>query len=132
MNLEFTAPQMYQNTSTHGVILTDCLLDTNKSHIESKLPESSPCTGRVKIKGIRMRQSYTLGGICEREKIPSPWEPLRQLGDQLGRRGFRGLAESQQLAWSRQNRLRPALMVLATASPSLRELHLRVCTVARW
>lgn len=53
--------EQIKNTSTRGVILTDCLLDTNKSHIESKLPESSPCTGRVKIKGIRMRQSYTPG-----------------------------------------------------------------------
>ena len=59
---ELTSPhEQIKNTSTRGVILTDCLLDTNKSHIESKLPESSPCTGRVKIKGIRMRQSYTPG-----------------------------------------------------------------------
>ena len=121
--MEFTSShKCIKNTSTCGVILTDYLLDTSKLHIQPKLQERSPCTGRVKKKESEWGRAVPLGGICEREKIPSPWEPPSPTGRSAGQKGrFRGSAESQQLAWSRQNRLRPALIPgNLTAYPSLR------------
>ena len=109
-DLEFTSShKCIKNTSTRGVILTDCLLDTNKSHIESKLPESSPCTGRVKIKGIRMRQSYTPGRNLWKRKdsftLGTPftnWEISWAEGEiqRLGRESAAGLEQAEQIETS--------------------------------
>ena len=60
--MEFTSShKCIKNTSTCGLILTDYLPDTSKSHIQPKLQERLPCTGRAKKKGIGMGHSYTPG-----------------------------------------------------------------------